>query len=235
MMSLLNHPRTGCQALESSRKDNHLCNGGLTLVLALFSWLLIAGCSGLAGQKTPPGNGPLSSSPSSVTFGDVEVGTSSAQTVRLTNSGNASLTVSQTGVSGPGFTTSGVSSPLTLPAGQSGSLTVQFAPTVTGTASGSVSVVSNAFNSPTMIALSANGVRHQLSLTPTSVNFGNVAVGATGTQTMTLTNSGTANLTISQGSVTGGGFSMSGLSFPVALTPGQSVTLSVQFAPAAIR
>jgi hypothetical protein len=234
MMSLFNHPRTGCQALETPRKGNLFCNIGLTLLLSLFSWLSIAGCSGLAGQKTPPGNGQLSTSPGSVTFGDVEVGTSSAQTVRLSNSGSASLTVSQAGVSGTGFTTTGVNSPLTLPTGQSSSLSVQFAPTVTGSVSGSVSVVSNASNSPTMIALSANGVRHQLSLTPISVSFGSLAVGTTVTQTILLTNSGTTSLNISQGSVTGGSFSMSGLSFPIVLAQGQSVTLSVQFAPAAI-
>src|SRR5258708_4080458 len=235
MMSLLNHPRTGCQALENSRKDNRLRRSGLTLVLALFSWLSIAGCSGIAGQNTPPpsGNGQLSTSPSSVAFGDVEVGTASTQTVTFSNAGSGSLTISQAAVSGAGFTMAGQTFPLTLSAGQSSSVTVQFAPTVTGSTTGSVSLVSNASNSPTSVTLNGAGVRHQLSITPSTVSFGNVMVGTVNAQTVTLTNSGTANLNISQGSVTGAGFGMSGLTFPFSLAPGQSSTFNAQFAPSA--
>ncbi len=234
-MSLLNHPRTGCQALENSRKDNLLRRSGLTLVLALFSWLSIAGCSGIAGQNTPPpsGSGQLSISPSSVAFGDVEVGTASTQTVTFSNAGTSSLTVSQAAVSGAGFTTTGQTFPLTLSAGQTSSLNVQFAPTVTGSTGGSVSLVSNASNSPSSATLNGNGVRHQLSITPSTVSFGNVMVGTANAQTVTLTNSGTANLNISQGSVTGAGFAMSGLTFPFSLAPGQSSTFNAQFAPTA--
>ncbi len=234
-MSLLNHPRTGCQALENSRKDNLLRRSGLTLVLPLFSWLSIAGCSGIAGQNTPPpsGSGQLSISPSSVAFGDVEVGTASTQTVTFSNAGTSSLTVSQAAVSGADFTTTGQTFPLTLSAGQSASLSVQFAPTVTGSTTGSVSLVSNASNSPSSATLNGNGVRHQLSITPSSVSFGNVPVGTANAQAVTLTNSGTASLSISQGSVTGAGFAMSGLTFPFALAPGQSSTFNAQFAPTA--
>jgi len=234
-MSLLNHPRTGCQALENSRKDNLLRRSGLTLVLPLFSWLSIAGCSGIAGQNTPPpsGNGQLSTSPSSVTFGDVDVGTTSTQTVTFSNAGSGSLTISQAAVSGAGFTMAGQTFPLTLSAGQSSSVTVQFAPTVTGSTTGSVSLVSNASNSPTSVTLNGAGVRHQLSITPSTVSFGNVMVGTANAQTVTLTNSGTANLNISQGSVTGAGFGMSGLTFPFSLAPGQSSTFNAQFAPSA--
>src|SRR5260370_39551516 len=236
MMSLLNHPRTGCQALENSRKDNLLRRSGLTLVLPLFSWLSIAGCSGIAGQNTPPpsGNGQLSTSPSSVTFGDVDVGTTSTQTVTFRNAGSGSLTVSQAAVSGAGFTMAGQTFPLTLSAGQSSSVTVQFAPTATGSTTGSVSLVSNASNSPTSVILNGAGVRHQLSITPSTVSFGNVMVGTANAQTVTLTNSGTANLNISQGSVTGAGFGMSGLTFPFPLAPGQSSTFTPQFSPTAL-
>ncbi len=235
MMSLLNHPRTGCQALENSRRDNLLRRSGLTLVLTLFSWLSIAGCSGIAGQNTPPpsGSGQLSISPSSVAFGDVEVGTASTQTVTFSNAGTSSLTVSQAAVSGAGFTTTGQTFPLTLSAGQTSSLNVQFAPTVTGSTGGSVSLVSNASNSPSSATLNGNGVRHQLSITPSTVSFGNVMVGTANAQTVTLTNSGTANLNISQGSITGAGFAMSGLTFPFSLAPGQSSTFNAQFAPTA--
>src|SRR5207245_1961949 len=132
---------------------------------------------------------------------------------------------------GAGLSISGLTFPLTLGAGQSSTLSVQFAPTATGSVSGSLSLVSNAPNSPSTIALSGTGVQPQLSVTPATVSFGNVLVGTTGVQNLTLTNSGSANLTIAQGSVTGAGFSISGLTFPLTLPPGQSSTFSVQFAP----
>src|SRR3989442_12885473 len=94
--------------------------------------------------------------------------------------------------------------------------------------SGSVSLVSNAPNSPSTIALSGTGVQPQLSVTPPSVSFGNVLVGSNGVQNVTLTNSGNASLTVAQGPVTGAGFSISGLTFPLTLAPGQSSTLSSQ-------
>src|SRR5207302_453572 len=137
------------------------------------------------------------------------------------------------GATGPGFSISGLTFPLTLPPGQSSTFSVQFATTTTGSASGSVSLVSNAPNSPSTIALSGTGVQPQLSVAPPSVSFGNVLVGSTGVQNLTLTNSGSANLTIAQGSFTVAGFSISGLSFPLTLPPGQSSTLSVHFAPTA--
>src|SRR2546426_4047180 len=82
-------------------------------------------------------------------------------------------------------------------------------------------------------ALSGTGVQPQLSVTPPSVSFGNVMVGSTGVQNLALTTSGSASLTIAQGTFTGAGFSISGLTFPLTLAAGQSSTLSVQFAPTA--
>src|SRR5438128_1926835 len=126
--------------------------------------------------------------------------------ITLTNSGGANLTIAQ----GTGTHTSccrGWSSFVPPPtAGQSSTFSVQFAPTATSSASGSISLVSNAANSPSTIALSGTGVQPQLSVTPATVSFGNVLVGSTRVQNLTLTNSGNANLTIAQGSVTGAGF-----------------------------
>ena len=54
-----------------------------------------------------------------------------------------------------------------------------------------------------------------LDVAPSSINFGNVAVGSSSTQSVTLTGTGTASTTISQAIVSGAGFSISGLSFPL--------------------
>jgi len=70
-----------------------------------------------------------------------------------------------------------------------------------------------------------------LAATPASVSLGNVQVGATQTQLVTITNSGGTTITVSQASVTGTGFGVSGLTLPLTLAAGQSQGFSVSFAP----
>ncbi len=101
----------------------------------------------------------LSASPTSLSFGNVTVGSSSTQAVLLTNTGNSSVSISQINVSGAGFSTSGLTPPMTLAAGQSTAFSVVYAPTSSGSVTGSVSVISNATNSPATIALSGSGVQ----------------------------------------------------------------------------
>jgi hypothetical protein len=71
-----------------------------------------------------------------------------------------------------------------------------------------------------------------LSINASSVAFGNVVLSAAATQSVTLTSTGTAPVTINSAALTGVGFAVSGATFPVTLNPGQAVTLIVQFDPA---
>jgi Abnormal spindle-like microcephaly-assoc'd, ASPM-SPD-2-Hydin/Protein of unknown function (DUF1573) len=174
----------------------------------------------------------LSGSASSLTFPNALVGTSSSQSVSLTNSGTGSLTISQAAVTGTGFTLSGFSGAQTLAPGNSTALTVSFAPTAVGTMTGSLSVVSNASNSPATIALSGTGVQPQISVTPASVSFSGVSVGASNTQSVSIKNTGTATLTVSQATLAGTTFSLSGMAMPLSLAPGASSAFTVAFTPA---
>ena len=173
----------------------------------------------------------LGANPGSVAFGSVVVGTNSSQTIMLTNSGNTSVTISQASVSGTGFSMSGMSSPMTLTAGQSTSLSAVFNPAAAGSASGTITVSSNASDPTLTIALSGTGAQGQLSASPASVNFGSVVTGASDSVSVTLTNSGTAGVTISQASASGTGFSMSGLTMPQTLGPNASASFTAKFAP----
>ena len=231
-MNILKHNYAQRQVPDNCRDNNFLRASSLLLILALFSWFSVSGCGGVAGKNTTPqGNGQLSARPASVAFGNVTVGSSSTQAVSFSNTGNVNLTVSLGGATGPGFSISGLTFPLTLPPGQSSAFNVQFAPTATGSASGCVSLVSDAPNSPSTIALSGTGVQPQLSITPASVTFGNAVVGTTNTQTITLTNPGTANLTISQATVSGQSFTMTGLNIPLILGAGQTTSFNVAYVP----
>jgi len=184
----------------------------------------------VTGTQVQPG---LSLTPTSASFGSVLTGNKSSQTVQIKNSGTANLTVLQATVTGAGFSANGMTLPLTLTPGQSGSLNVQYAPQAAGTASGLVSIVSNAPNSPATVALSGTGTAatSTMSLSPASLNFGNVNAGSSSTQSLQLLNTGNSNVTVTQVAASGAGISLSGLAVPVTLAPSQSVALNVKFAP----
>ena len=178
----------------------------------------------------------LSASASNLNLGKMLVGTSTSQTLAVTNTGTGSVNISSVNISqattGSGFSVSGFTGALTLAAGQSLPLTVSFAPTTPGTASGSLNVVSSATNSPAVIALSGSGVQPMISVVPASVSFGKVTVGVTNTQTFTISNPGTASLSIGQASLAGTGFSLSGgMATPVSVPPGGSTAVTVGFTP----
>ncbi len=185
----------------------------------------------LAGTGSTTATGQLQASPAALSFGTVSTGGSATQHVTLTNTGTAPVQITSVGTSGAGFTVNGVTPPLTLNAAATTTLNVVFAPTSGGSVTGSLSVVSNANGSPTTIALSGTGGQAVLGMTPSSAAFGNVTVGLTNSQTIRLSNTGTATLTITQANVTGTGFGTTGLTLPLSINAGQSSTFNAQFQP----
>ena len=175
----------------------------------------------------------LTITPASASFGNVTVGSPSTQSIQLMNSGTGSLTVTQVSVTGGGFSIGTLSMPLHINAGQSANLSVEFAPTSALTTGGSITIVSNAPNSPALIALTGTGVAatQTLSFSTTSVAFGNVNTGSSSTQSVTVTNSGNASVTVSQITEKGAGFTLSGAGTPVTLSTGQALTFGVVFSP----
>jgi hypothetical protein len=70
-----------------------------------------------------------------------------------------------------------------------------------------------------------------LTASPTSINFGNTILGDATSQVVTLKNTGGSNVTVTGGSISGTGFTFSGLTVPLTLTPNQTSTFSVTFDP----
>jgi hypothetical protein len=94
-------------------------------------------------------------------------------------------------------------------------------------------VASNASNSLLNIALSATGTAPgQLAVSPSSLSFGNLAVGSSASLNGSLTASG-ASLTITSASLNNSEFALSGISLPATLTAGQSTPFTVTFTPQA--
>jgi hypothetical protein len=117
---------------------------------------------------------------------------------------------------------------LTLGGGQSITVTVGFAPQSAGTTGGEL-----LFSGPQlMIPLTGTGTpAGQLTANPAGLAFGSVQVGGNLTLSDSLTNTGGSSVTISQATVAGAGFGISGLNVPLTLNPGASVTFSALFAP----
>ena len=184
----------------------------------------------VSGTGTTPSE--LTASPSSLNFGNVQVGSSETLSDNLTNSGNSSITISQATLTGASFAVSGLTLPLTLGAGQTATFSVTFAPQSTGSLSGSINITSTALDSNLSIPLSGMGVgQGTLTASPPSLAFGSVQVGNTASLSETLTNTGGSTVSISQVSLSSASFSISGLEFPITLTPNQSVTFTATFAP----
>ena len=173
----------------------------------------------------------LSVSPKTINFGSVALGKTVNHTVSVTNTAGARVKIFQILVSGTGFMVSKLSLPLILPGGQSVSLLVSFAPTATGSATGSISVVSNASNSPAAVALSGTAVSLQLTASPGSLSFGSVPLGSSSILPIVVTNASNTTIIISQATATGSGFSVSGPNLPLSLAGGQNTSFSVTFAP----
>ena len=167
----------------------------LTIFLAIVAALSLSGCVGLTGAGTPaaPGNttasGTLAANATSVTFGNVSVGTTVAQTVTLTNSGTADVMISQATVTGTGFSMVGSASSVAVPAGQSHAFQVQFAPHTAGSASGSISVTSNA-SDPTLSIALAGTATTALAINTQPANQ-TVTAGQTATFSVAATGNGT--------------------------------------------
>lgn len=184
----------------------------------------------------PQGNGPdIDVTPTSVNFGNVTLGTINTQTMRVTNTGNADLTISKISASGSGFSQSGLSIPETLQPGHETTFTASFKPTASGAKSGDISITSNAANSPLTIKLLGDGVttNAKLEANPRSLNFGTVPAGTKNSRTVQLTNTGNINVAISSVEATGTGFTASGGTNAI-LAPNQTVNVTVHFDPTTV-
>jgi hypothetical protein len=174
--------------------------------------------------------------PSSLSFGNLAVGSTKSSSITLSNSiaaGGQSISISQITVSGSVFDVVLPTLPLVLTAGQSFTLTTTFSPIAAGAATGTMSIVVSGTSQPTSVPLSGNGLTPgQLAVSPSTLNFGNVNVGSSLNRTGTLT-AGNSSIVVSSAGWNGLGYSLSGITFPVTVAAGQSLPFTVTFAPQA--
>ncbi|PYV29263.1 MAG: hypothetical protein DMG22_23445, partial [Acidobacteria bacterium] len=152
---------------------------------------------------------PASLSATSLSFATQTVGTTSPQQ-QITVSNNGSLTLTITGVPITGanpsdfsLTTNCVNNVLSQ--GQSCNVQMTFAPTASGTRTATLSVAADSSGSPPQtVSLTGNGVQPVVTLSPTSLSFGNQQTGTSSSpQGVTLSNTGNTELNNLVISITG--------------------------------
>ncbi len=186
----------------------------------------------------------------SVPFGSVNTGSSANQTVTVTNTGTASLLVGAVGVANPlaaPFSlTNDTCSNQTIAPSASCTITVAFAPTATGAAADSFTIPSNdPAKASVTVNVSGTGSSTAApaatvtdSVAPTTdlqIPFGSVIAGATASQTVTVTNTGTAVLLVgavgSSNAIAAPFSLMNDMCSNQTIAPSASCTITVRFAP----
>jgi hypothetical protein len=185
-----------------------------------------AGIAGSVGARVSLSNISLNYSAQTIST------TSAAKSITLTNNGDTVLTVASITASGNFAQTNNCGASVSISGGCT--VNVTFTPTAAGNRLGAITIVDSAAGGPQAIRLfgwGTSGTSPAIGLSHASLNFGNQVNGTTSAaQTVTVTNSGTAALTIA--TVTpSGDFSASGC--VTSLAPAATCTLNITFTPTA--
>ncbi len=191
----------------------------------------------LSGTGVAAAAASLSASPTSLAFGSVTVGsTSAAQTVTLTNTGGQSATGLTIASGSPRFAATNACG-TQIAAGASCTVSVTYAPSVTGNDNANLTIT-YAGGTPLTVAMTGSGTAaatSNLSASPASLAFGSVAVGTTAAgQTVTVTNTGGAQATgvaVASGSAK---FPLSGNTCGATLNAGASCVFTVAYMPSSV-
>jgi hypothetical protein len=181
----------------------------------------------------------VSLSPGNLNFGAVEAGqTSPPQTITLTNTGSATLTITSIAPGGTDpqdFHETNTCGTSVLAGGQC-TISVTFKPTRNGVRTGNITFTDNATNSPQTVPVTGTAQTSPLAFFPQTVTFPNQQVGTTSTsQTVQVTYAGTTPLVISSLGLSGqnaGDFTQTN-TCGTGLAPGGTCTYTVTFNPTA--
>lgn len=183
----------------------------------------------------------LDPSSTAIDVGSVEVGQNGTANLTLTNNSGATIALTSAVVSGTNaadFSTD-LSGTDTIADGISQAVVVTFAPSAEGARSATLTI-SHDGGADVVISLAGTGTAAAavgvLEADPTIVNVGNVINQDQGSATLTLNNTGTADLTLSGVAITGADAARfsTNLIGNETISAGGSITRSVYFAPTAI-
>jgi hypothetical protein len=209
---------------------------GYILLPAVFFLLaaIFSGCASVSADKSATlAPAKISVVPAEIDFSNVVVGQKNSQSVRITNSSAAPISLQRLRASGAGFALSSVSTPLLLAPGKHANVSVVYVPSSTATAKGSLVISSSDFSAPLTVPLSGSGEKPTATLaaSPANINFGSRAVKSSSSQSVTLKNTGNIPFSINAITLTGSAFSISGISAGVSLAPAKLSIFKFGFTP----
>jgi len=206
-------------------------NGTVPCTVVTNSTLLPT-CEGVV-AKIALGASASFSMPTTVDFSslDVPVGSTGVVGVNIYNTGITDITISGMTISGD-YSQTNNTCPGSLASATTCSFSISFTPTATGTRTGVLTITDNSPGSPHIIKLTGVVAVPAASLSPSSLTFSSQAIGSTSSaQTVTLTNSGDATMSLSR-IATSGDFAETN-SCGASLPNGANCTISVTFTPTA--
>lgn len=172
--------------------------------------------------------------PEGLTFGPQAMGTtSSPQVMTVFNTEKKSVVVNSITISNPQFALVGGTVPLTIPPGQSANYLIAFTPSSAGAFS--AQVTASISRTTARVSLYGQGVSATAAanVSATSLNFTNQPLGASSSQSLVISNTGTSAFSVTAVTVTYP-FTQTGFSSSTTILPGSQLTLQISFFPVAL-
>jgi hypothetical protein len=177
----------------------------------------------------------ISLNPSALTYGTQPVGTASApQTVTVTNTGTAPLTVSLISTTGD-FSETDTCTTSSVSVGATCGIQVSFLPSATGNRSGVLTVYGNVAGGQSTATLSGlGGTPAAIVLNPLSLMFASTTINATSAaQNITISNTSGSLVALQTPNVVGADFKITANTCGASLAPSTGCTVSIAFTPTA--
>jgi hypothetical protein len=202
-----------------------------TLSISTSAGLLQENLSGLGLDQGPE----LTLTPGAIPFGNAAVGQTLTAPLKLTNTGTAALTITSSQQPAAPFSVTGLpANGATIASGQSIAATASFSPAATGSFNGQFSIISSGGTRTVSLTGSAT-IPGVLTVTPISLSFGDVDIGAAATASFAVSNTGGSPITITRSKppVQGTFLRATNLDEGTVIAPGVTLTETVRFAPTA--
>jgi hypothetical protein len=174
-------------------------------------------------------------SPAALSFGSVDVGASTSGTLTLSNTGDAALSIYAIQSTSSNFVQTNDCGSTVAP-GASCSINVTFTPSAVQQYSGTLIITSNANtgHDTQYVSLSGTGRIVAISISPSSIDFGQQLVGVTSTPQMVfISNTGSIDVDINTISLVGADFQQTN-TCPAKLAPIQGCTFNITFTPSSL-
>ncbi len=212
------------------------------LISSSVDWAVVA--VEVRGGPTGPPVPDIAANPGSLSFGPVVTGESGSASVTVSNDGTGPLSVSATTLGGADaslFSIDAGGGAFVLTPGSSQDIDLSFSPSALGSFSATLTIDSDDPDEPSLVVpLSGDGVSApppDITVNPTSVAFGSVVTGSSGSASVLVSNDGTGDLSVTATTLGGTDpslFSIDAGGGAFTLAPGANRLIDLSFSPTAL-